>query len=66
MARKIEEGVRVIKSQARHLGPELGWNVERVTRIELALSAWEALSAPLENEAIAPVGNEATQTDWVG
>jgi hypothetical protein len=26
----------------------------------------EFLSAPLEDEAIAPVENEATQTDWLG
>jgi hypothetical protein len=32
----------------------------------IASDTWPSLSAPLENEAIAPLENEATQTDWLG
>ena len=42
MARKINNSQEVTKLQARDSGPELGGeHMERVTRIELALSAWE-------------------------
>ncbi len=47
MARKINNGPGMIKAQGRII--ILAWDfvVERVTRIELALSAWEADVLPL-------------------
>jgi hypothetical protein len=48
VARKIDNCAEVIKAQAQHADPDLGPGlVERVTRIELALSAWEAERSPL-------------------
>ena len=41
MARKINNGPRMIKAQSRIIVLAWAFVVERVTRIELALSAWE-------------------------
>jgi hypothetical protein len=42
-----EECVRETDAQARYDHPDLRQHLERVTRIELALSAWEADVLPL-------------------
>jgi hypothetical protein len=47
MARKINNGPGMIKAQERILILAWAFVVERVTRIELALSAWEADVLPL-------------------
>jgi DNA-binding SARP family transcriptional activator len=43
----------------------LRWNLAALRRL-LGLHDVLKVSAPLENEAIAPLENEATQTDWLG
>ena len=47
MGRKITGRSGMIKTQARDHHLTCGYFVERVTRIELALSAWEADVLPL-------------------
>ena len=48
MARKINNGSHGLREQAMETSPDLGFSsLERVTRIELALSAWEADVLPL-------------------
>jgi hypothetical protein len=47
MARKINNGPGMIKAQGRIIILAWAFVVERVTRIELALSAWEADVLPL-------------------
>jgi hypothetical protein len=43
VARKINYGLEMMKARTGDSRPDLGpEHVERVTRIELALSAWEA------------------------
>jgi hypothetical protein len=48
MARKINNGSRGFREQAMKTSADLGVSsLERVTRIELALSAWEAVPSRL-------------------
>jgi hypothetical protein len=47
VARKINNGPGMIKAQGRIIILAWAFVVERVTRIELALSAWEADVLPL-------------------
>ena len=41
MARKINNSTETIRGQARNVALTWYYKLERVTRIELALSAWE-------------------------
>jgi hypothetical protein len=46
MARKINNGSHGLREQATETSPDLGFSsLERVTRIELALSAWESVTS---------------------
>ena len=56
IAREINNCLGTVKAQARDSRPGLGLRVERVTRIELALSAWEADVLPLNYTRTFPAG----------
>jgi hypothetical protein len=55
MARKINSCTGMIRGQAPEVALTCGYTMERVTRIELALSAWEADVLPLNYTRVPPL-----------